>query len=153
MNAVTATQTAGEPGPLSRIVLKYAEMVEARATAQGSAAADWAPLAELVAPDFQRVGAYLEVMSWPDYVKFLTAWAGSTRFEATVFHLSEIGRAVFQEIEERHWRGDDFIRKNVIAVYRFDDQDRIRRLDIYEQARDTGRWIVEAAQDSVARSA
>ena len=55
---------------------------------------------------------------------------------------------MFQEIEERHWHGDDFIRKNVIAVYRFDDDDRIRHLDIYEQARDTGRWIVEAATGS-----
>jgi hypothetical protein len=150
MNVVTATGSTGELGPLARIVLKYAEMIEARATAAGSAPADWAPVAELVAVgEFQRVGAYQEVMSWDEYVKFLSAWAGSTRFEATVFRITEVGRSVFQEIEERHYKGDDFIRKNVIAVYAFDAQNRIRHLDIYEQAKDTGRWIVDAAHDAL----
>lgn len=150
MNVVTATGSVAELGPLAQIVLKYGEMIEARATAQGSAPADWAPVAELVAVDeFQRVGAYQEVMTWDEYVKFLSAWAGSTRFEATVFRITEIGRTVFQEIEERHYRGDDFIRKNVIAVYAFNERDQIRRLDIYEQAKDTGRWIVEAAQSAL----
>lgn len=149
MNVVTATATEQELGPFSRIVLRYSEMIESRATAAGATAADWAPLAELVAVDeFERVGAYQEVMTWGDYVKFLTEWAGATRFEATVFQITEVGRSVFQEIEERHYKGDDFIRKNVIAVYRFNDKNQIRHLDIYEQARDTGRWIVEAAEAS-----
>ena len=75
---------------------------------------------------------------------------GGTRFEMTVFHITEIGNAVFQEIEERHYRGDEFIRKNVIAVYRFNDSNKIIHLDIYEQARDSGQWIVEAARAAVA---
>ncbi len=150
MNVTTATGTVAEPGPLSRIVLKYCDLVESRATAAGSTAADWAPLGELIAVDeFQRVGAYQEVMTWGEYVKFLTAWAGATRFETTVHRISEIGRVVFQEIEERHYKGDDFIRKNVIAVYAFNDRNQIQHLDIYEQAKDTGRWIVEAAQASL----
>lgn len=69
----------------------------------------------------------------------------------TVFRISEIGDTVFQEIEERHHRGDEFIRKNVIAVYRFDSRNRIRHLDIYEQASDSGRWIVEAADKANTR--
>lgn len=149
MIITTATGAVAELGPLSRRVLTYCEMVESRATAAGSTAADWEPLSVMVAPDFRRVGAYLEVMSWPEYVRFLAQWAGSTRFEATIFRITEVGRTVFQEIEERHYRGDDFIRKNVIAVYRFNAQDQIQHLDIYEQAKDTGRWIVEAAQASV----
>lgn len=63
----------------------------------------------------------------------------------TVFHITECGNAVFQEIEERHYRGDEFIRKNVIAVYRFSERSRIVHLDIYEQATDSGQWIIEAA--------
>jgi hypothetical protein len=150
MQITTATATVAEPGALTRIVERYSEMVEARATAAGSTPADWEPLSELVAVDaFRRVGAYMEEMSWPEYVRFLAQWAGSTRFEATIFRITEVGRAVIQEIEERHYKGDDFIRKNVVAVYQFDDADRIRHLDIYEQARDTGRWIVEAAQASL----
>ncbi|TAL02615.1 MAG: hypothetical protein EPO08_06590 [Rhodospirillaceae bacterium] len=88
-------------------------------------------------------------MNWPEYIKFLTQWAGSTRFEMTVFYITEVGRAVFQEIEERHYKGNDFIRKNVIAVYRFNERDQISHLDIYEQAKDSGRWIVKAAQTSL----
>jgi len=72
--------------------------------------------------------------------------AGGTRFEFTEFRISEIGDSVFQEIEERHYRGDEFIRKNVIAVYRFDDQNKLVHLDIYEQAKDSGGWIIEAAK-------
>ena len=36
-----------------------------------------------------------------------------------------------------------------VANYAFDESDRIRHLDIYEQAKDTGRWIVEAAEASL----
>ncbi|HEY8385771.1 MAG TPA: hypothetical protein VIK82_06060 [Porticoccaceae bacterium] len=149
MDVTTARETVNEMGPLTRIVLQYAEMIESRACAAGTAI-DWEPLTKLVAVDeFKRVGAYQEEMNWQEYIRFLTEWAGSTRFEATVFHITEVGRRVFQEIEERHYRGDDFIRKNVIAVYLFDEQNRIRHLDIYEQARDSGRWIVEAAREAV----
>jgi len=148
-NTVVATASAmtANLGPLAKISLRFSEMVEERATGKGCTEADWAPVGELVAIDkFERIGAYLEVMTWKEYVKFLTQWAGSTRFESTVKRISEIGRVVFYEIEERHYKGDDFIRKNVIAVYEFDDKNKIRHLDIYEQAKDSGRWIVEAAE-------
>ena len=49
-------------------------------------------------------------------------------------------------------KGDEFIRKNVIAVYRFNNRNKIVRLDIYEQARDSGQWIVEAARSAQAAS-
>jgi hypothetical protein len=146
MEINTATAVTGDTGPLTRIVERYCALIEARATASGATEADWAPLAELVAVDgFKRVGAYMEEMSWPEYVRFMTQWAGATRFEMTVFRITEIANTVFQEIEERHYKGDDFIRKNVLAVYTFDETSRIRHLDIYEQAKDSGRWIVEAA--------
>ena len=150
MIIATATATTDELGPLARIVFKYSEMITSRATASGASAADWEPLTEFVAVDtFKRVGAYQEEMGWSEYVRFMTEWAGSTRFEMTLHRVTEVGRVVFQEIEERHYKGDEFIRKNVIAVYQFDETDRIRHLDIYEQAKDSGRWIVEAAQASL----
>jgi len=149
MKIITATAINEELGPFSRVVMRYCGMVEERATAKGSIAADWAPLAELVAVDmFQRVGAYQEVMTWSEYVRFLAEWAGTTRFEATLHRITEAGNVVFQEIEERHYKGEEFIKKNVIAVYQFDAANKIRHLDIYEQARDTGRWIVDAARAS-----
>lgn len=149
MKVISATATIDELGPLSRVVVQYCNMIQARATAAGSSIADWEPLAKLVAVDeFERVGAYQEVMNWSEYVQFLARWAGSTRFETTVFRISEIGGVVMQEIEERHYQGENFIRKNVMAVYDFDDKNRIRHLDIYEQAKDTGAWIAEAARAS-----
>ena len=149
MKIVTATATTNELGPLTRLVQKYSELMESRATAKGCTATDWEPLNEFIAVDeFKRVGAYQEVMTWPEYVNFLTQWAGSTRFEMTVHRITEVGRVVFQEIEERHYKGGEFIRKNVIAVYEFNDDNKIRHLDIYEQAKDSGQWIVQAAKDS-----
>ncbi len=150
MLVTTATETTHEYGPLTKIVLDYCEMIESRAS--GAAEVDWTPLAEVIAvDDFKRVGAYMEEMNWQEYVDFLTQWAGGTRFEATIFRITEVGRQVFQEIEERHYRGEEFIRKNVIAVYRFDDSDRIAHLDIYEQAQDSGQWIKDAAHTSTAQ--
>ena len=39
--------------------------------------------------------------------------------------------------------------KNVMAVFVFNDEDKISHLDIYEQAKNTGQWIVEAANASI----
>jgi limonene-1,2-epoxide hydrolase len=151
MIIATAKGITEELGPLSRIVAEFCALIESRATGKGVTAADWAPLEELVdVKTFKRVGAYLEEMNWDEYIAFLTRWAGGTRFETTVHRISEVGRAVFYEIEERHYRGDAFVRKNVIAVYDFDDKNRIRHLDIYEQAKDSGQWIVEAVRAAAA---
>ena len=151
MEIVTTTSLAHQPGPLTRVVRAFVETQRALLAEGIHSAADWAPLAEFVETGgFKRVGAYLEELDWAAFTRFLTGWtAGGTRFEMTEFHISEIGNAVFQEIEERHFRGDEFIRKNVIAVYRFSDAGRIVHLDIYEQARDSGRWITEAAENAV----
>jgi hypothetical protein len=147
MTITTATATVEDIGPLTRIVRRFTD-AQAQVMAAGvKTPADWDPVTEFVAVDeFKRVGAYLEEFDWPAYAAFLTGWAGGTRFEFTEFHITEVGDAVFQEIEERHYRGDEFIRKNVIAVYRFNAAGKIRHLDIYEQATDSGQWIVEAAR-------
>jgi hypothetical protein len=152
MQIATATAVVDEIGPLTQIVYKFVA-AQGKAMAAGiKSPSDWDPVAEFIEPDeFKRVGAYLEKFNWSEYKKFLTGWsAGGTRFEKTDFHVSEVGNTVFQEIEERHYRGDEFIRKNVIAVYRFNANKKIVHLDIYEQAKDSGRWIVEAANAATA---
>jgi limonene-1,2-epoxide hydrolase len=151
VNIVTATATSNQTGPLTAVVHAFVA-AQGEVLAKGvTQASDWDPVAKFVDPArFRRVGAYLEELDWEAYKDFLTGWAsGGTRFEMTVFHISEIGNAVFQEIEERHHRGDEFIRKNVIAVYRFDDQRRLVHLDIYEQAKDSGDWIKDAAREAM----
>lgn len=148
MKIVTATSTSSEVGPLTKRVYGFVEAQMKVIAAGVTKPSDWDPLTEFIDPDtFKRVGAYLEELTWPDYKNFLTGWtAGGTKFEFTEFQISEVGNSVFQEIEERHWHGDQFIRKNVIAVYRFNDRNKLVHLDIYEQAKDSGRWIVEAAE-------
>jgi hypothetical protein len=152
MKITTATATIDALGPLTRIVDRFTAAQGAVLAAGVKSAADYAPVAEFVAVDeFKRVGAYLEELDWPAYTEFLAGWAsGGTRFDYTQFRISEIGDTVFQEIEERHERGDTFIKKNVIAVYRFTAEGRIRHLDIYEQALDSGDWIKEAAKAATA---
>ncbi|MDE2404625.1 MAG: hypothetical protein KGM17_08150 [Sphingomonadales bacterium] len=148
----TATATEAKVGPLMQVINAFCAK-QGELLAKGiTGPEDWEPLTEFLDPvAFKRVGAYLEELDWPAYKTFLTEWSkGGTKFEMTEFHINEIGGAVFQEIEERHYRGDTFIRKNVIAVYRFDADNRIIHLDIYEQAKDTGSWIIEAAQEAMA---
>ncbi|MCW1428945.1 hypothetical protein [Novosphingobium sp. JCM 18896] len=149
---VTATATNNALGPLTQVVNRFTAAQGAVLAAGVTSPADYAPVAEFVAVDeFKRVGAYLEELDWPAYTEFLTGWArGGTQFEFTQFHITEVGDAVFQEIEERHQRGDQFIKKNVIAVYRFTPEDKIRHLDIYEQAKDSGDWIKDAAKAATA---
>src|ERR1700756_3157002 len=142
MHIATATNAIAELGPLTKVVNAFTAK-QGEVLAKGvKSAMDWEPVAEFVdTKKFKRVGAYLEEFDWPQYREFLANWAaGGTKFERTESHISEVGNTVFQEIEERHHRGDEFIRKNVIAVYRFNDQKKIVHLDIYEQARDSGRW-------------
>jgi len=116
----TATATRGKIGPLTQTVYDFCAAQAQVLTAGVTKPSDWEPMARYLAPGFKRVGAYLEEFGYEDYCAFLTGWAaGGTRFEYTEFHVNEIGDAVFQEIEERHHRGGQFIRKNVIAVYRF----------------------------------
>lgn len=151
MEIITATATTDRKGPLTQLVEAYCE-THGRLTAQGvSSPQDWEPLAEFIAVDeFKRVGAYLEELDWNEYCQFLTDWAGGTRFEMDIFRITEAGRVVVQEIEERHYRGEQFIRKNVIALYVFNADNKIAHLDIYEQAKDSGRWIMEAAEAAMA---
>jgi hypothetical protein len=144
----TATATQAEIGPLTQLVYGFVEAQTQARLAGIASPEDWAPVTAFIdEANFKRVGAYLEELNWQEYAAFLTGWAsGGTEFEFTQFHISEIGNAVFQEIEERHRRGDQFIRKNVIAVYRFNAANKIVHLDIYEQAKDSGQWIIEAAK-------
>lgn len=149
MQITTATQTNNELGPLTRIVNQFVQ-AQADVMARGpKVPEDWDPVSQFVAVDeFKRVGAYLEELDWRAYTQFLNDWAQGTRFEMTEFFITEAGNAVFQEIEERHYHGDTFIRKNVIAVYRFTEDGKIKHLDIYEQAQDSGEWIKDAARES-----
>ena len=130
-NATTPT------GPLGQRVLEFAEIIERTVPAAKDAAfadAAWAPLASLVATDeFERIGIWREVMSWQEYVTFLTKFAAAKGFESTVRRITETSDVVFYEIEERHIKDGEVNIVNSMNVFEFDDEAKIRRLDVYIQ--------------------
>ena len=121
-------------GPLTRKVLDYEQAMK-RLVPTIEAPADWAPLAEFVAVDtFERVGTFLEVQNWQQYTEMLTHWASATEtFETTVRRISELPGLVYFEIEERHFRGADVHVVNSMTVFEFDEDGKIRHLDVYLQ--------------------
>jgi hypothetical protein len=123
-----------KPGPLTRSVLDYEQAMK-RLVPAITGPADWAPLAEFVAVDmFERVGTFLEVQNWQQYTEMLTQWASATEtFETTVRRISELPGLVYFEIEERHVRGGNVHVVNSMTVFEFDEDGKIRHLDVYLQ--------------------
>jgi hypothetical protein len=123
-----------DTGPLTSKVLEYDQVVR-RLVRPSKAPSDWAPLAEFVAIDeFERVGTFLEVQDWQQYTEMLTKWASATdSFESTVRRVSESRDLVFFEIEERHFRAGNVTVVNSMTVFEFDEDGKIRHLDVYLQ--------------------
>jgi hypothetical protein len=121
----------------SRKVLEFALLMKRlvdEAKRPGFSASSWAPLAALVAVDeFERVGNFLEVMRWPDYVAFLSKWATSSEWECSFKRVTDKDRVVFLELEERSKVGGYRSVVNSMSVYEFNDAGKLRHLDIYLQ--------------------
>lgn len=121
----------------ARTVLQYSLITKRlvdEAKKPGFSVDSWAPLAELLAIDeFERVGAFKEVMTWSDYVDFLTNWAMSSEWECSFKRITESDGRVFLELEERSRVGDFSSVVNSVSVYEFTDDGRIRHIDIYLQ--------------------
>jgi hypothetical protein len=122
---------------LSRKVLDYSLVMKRlvdEAKRPGFYESSWAPLAELVAVDeFERVGNFLEVMSWPDYVAFLTKWAKSSEWECSFKRITDKNGVVFLGLEERSKIGEHRSVVNSATVYEFNTAGKLRHLDIYLQ--------------------
>ena len=101
----------------------------------GFTAADWAPLAEFVATgEFERTGTWMEVMNWQQYTEFMTQWARSSMgFDTVLRRISELPGLVYLELEERHTRNGGFAVVNSLSVYEFNDEGKIKHLDVYLQ--------------------
>ncbi len=94
----------------------------------------WAPLAELVATqEFERVGIWREVMNWQEFVSFQTQFARRKGLETRVLRITEAASKVFYEIEERHITDSKVNVVNSMNVFDFNEDGKIRRMDIYIQ--------------------
>lgn len=130
-------EAAQEMSGLSRRVLDYSlemkRMVDA-AKQPGFSGECWAGLAEYVNTDkFIRVGNFKEVMTWADYIAFLTPWAMHSEWEGSFKRVTEQGRLVLLELEERSRVGGHTSVVNSVSVYEFGADGRIEHLDIYLQ--------------------
>lgn len=123
-----------EDRPLTKKVLKYSDTIR-QTVPSVHTPNDWAPVADLVAVDeFERVGTFLEVQNWQQYTEMLTSWAsGIDRFEANVHRISELPGLVYYEIEEQHFVGEKATVLNSLTVFTFNEDGKIRRLDVFIQ--------------------
>lgn len=133
---------------LSRVVLEYSltmkRLVDA-AKSPGFSEESWEPLAKFVAVDeFRRVGNFLEVMTWRDYVAFLTKWAKGSEWECSFKRVSENDGVVFLELEERSRVGEHASVVNSCSIYEFDELGKLRHLDIYLQMKPMPQEMLKA---------
>ena len=132
-----ADAQADATGKLARIALEYASIygrVVPRAQEPGFGEHAWAPLEALIAVDeFERVGLQKEMMDWPAYRAALTAFARSGQWEGTFRRVTESPGVVFLELVERLTKDGVVTEINTVSVFEFDDDDKIRHLDIYQQ--------------------
>jgi hypothetical protein len=122
---------------LSRKVLEYSQLMKRmvdEAKQPGFSEASWAPLAAHVDTErFERVGNFKEVMTWQEYVAFLTPWAMHCGWECSFKRVTEAPGRVFLELEERSEAGGVTSTVNSVSVYEFDDAGKLVHLDIYLQ--------------------
>ena len=131
------SEVVGGYAGFSRKVLELALLMKRlvdEAKRPGFSQASWAPLAELVAVDeFERVGNFLEVMRWPDYVAFLIEVGDIVGMGVLVQTYNREGPRGFLELEERSQVGEHRSVVNSVSVYEFNHAGKLRHLDIYLQ--------------------
>ena len=122
---------------LSRQVLEYSRLMKQlvdQAKQPGFSEASWAPVAAMVDTErFRRVGNFKEVMTWGEYIAFLTPWAMSSGWECSFRRVTEAPGLVFLELEERSEIGGHTSVVNSVSVYQFDAAGKLFHLDIYLQ--------------------
>ena len=121
----------------ARRALNYAATTKSvvdRSKEPGFCRDSWNPLRDLVnTGEFLRVGNFKETMDWDDYVAFLTGWAASAEWDCTFQRVTEQDGRVFLQLEERSTVGEFNSVVNSMSVYEFDDDQKIRRIDVYLQ--------------------
>jgi hypothetical protein len=124
---------------LSRKVLQYSEgflEIVGKIKRPGFAAADWAPLEELVdVKNFRRQGVFLtdraEISNWQEYKRLITQYGGMTSWEGTLRRITEVPGLVFLELEERNTRDGVTDVSHTVTIYEFNPAGKLLKLDVY----------------------
>ncbi len=131
---------------LIQIVRRWADIYEQvckDAQTRRITAADFAPLAELVADDFTRIGIYKDVADWPACLEKYLQFSGTSLWSGRLRYINTVDNYVFQELEETITRpqGENVI--YTMSVYEFDERDKVRALRVYmQQAQDVDNILI-----------
>jgi hypothetical protein len=127
-------QYSGLPRKVLEYSLTFNRMFEEKRAGRFSAQSLNA-LAQFVDVDkFERIGNFLEVMTWPQYSAFITRWIeGGAEWEGSFKRVSEYDGVVFLELEERSRQAEHTSVINSNSVYEFNAAGKIVHLDIYLQ--------------------
>jgi len=122
-------------GPYSRLALTYSFLMRdlvVKSKDPAFTAADWAPLAALVATeDFERIGNFREKVTWKQYSELLTMWGKATVWDFTVRRVTEGDRYAIVELEEYATYPDRKEIYSSVSTYDFDAANKLRHLEIY----------------------
>jgi hypothetical protein len=84
--------------------------------------------------NFVRVGNFMDRQSWPEYAAILTKFVESGHeIWCRFIRINEVGNLVFLELEEHVVIGDKDDMFNSLTVYEFNDEGKIRHLDVWHQ--------------------
>lgn len=122
---------------LIAIVRQWADIyadICARSRHSQITAADFDPIAELVATDeFLRIGIYKDEADWPLCLEKYVQFAGTSLWSGKLRYMHTVGDCVFQELEETITRqqGENVI--YTMSVFEFDQEDKVKALRVYMQ--------------------
>ncbi len=129
--------SAAQGGKYARAVTRYNQIMQEvsdKAKAPGFTKDGWHALTEIVDADhFQRLGNFMEVQTWPEYVDMLFAWGASTKFSSEFRRMIEnendTGGIVTLELQENNNGG----LVNSLSMYELNPEGKLLRLHIYLQ--------------------
>ncbi|MCJ8156571.1 hypothetical protein [Sphingomonas sp. LaA6.9] len=95
---------------------------------------EWNALDEFVDKEnFERIGNFKEVMTYDDMKAFLKKWCLTSHWEGSFKRIHEQDNVVILELEERNTHEGVTTIVNSVSVYEFNDEGKLRHLDVYLQ--------------------
>ena len=137
MNIYLDKASAAKGGKYARVVARYNEIMQQvsdKAKEPGFTKDGWNALTEVVdAASFQRLGNFMEVQTWPEYIDMLAAWGAATKFSSEFRRMieneNENGGIVTLELQENNNGG----LVNSLSMYEINKDGKLFRLHIYLQ--------------------
>ncbi len=105
---------------------------------------EWLGLSKFVTEDFERIGNFKEVMTYPQMKGFLQNYCLTSQWEGAFKRVHEFGNVVVLELEERDVHNGHQNIVNSVTVYEFDANEKLVHLDVYLQMAPPEGFPIEA---------